>query len=171
LGTGFGIRGGLISNYQVGGPAPSIPVPKKMTMLGVHSAFSTIPAIVLEGSLEYNWKMENYTDPTYGPYKMRVNDFSANGFAKFRVPLSTLKPFVGAGIGLHRLIYSFSNSSGTVPVPDDVTRPAFHALVGVAVTPPLMPLELFGEYRWTWVNTPDKKTKFPTLLAGMTFKL
>ena len=170
LGAGFGVRGGLISNYQIGGTPPGVPIPKKLTMIGVHSAISTIPALVIEGSLEYNWKQESYNDPTYGSYKMRVNDFSANAFAKVRVPMSTVKPYLGAGLGLHKLIYSVSNASGTVPIPDDLTRPAYHALLGLAFTPPLMPFELFGEYRWTWVNTPDKKTKFPTLLAGATLK-
>ena len=171
LGAGFGVRGGLVSNYQIGGTPPGIPIPKKLTMIGVHSAFSRIPALVVEGSLEYNWKQESYNDPIYGNYKLRINDFSANAFAKVRFPVMTLKPYLGVGLGLHKLVYSVSNAAGTVPIPDDLTRPAYHALAGVAFTPPLMPFELFGEYRWTWVNTPDKKTKFPTLLAGVTLKM
>jgi len=171
LGTGFGVRGGLVSNYQIGGAPPGVPIPKKLTMLGVHTAFSTIPAFVMEGSLEYNWKQEGYSDSTYGNYKLRINDFSANAFAKVRVPMATLKPYVGVGLGFHRLVYSVSNSSGTVPIPDDVTKPAYHALIGAAFAPPLMPFEIFGEYRWTWINTDNKKTKFPTLLAGATLKL
>lgn len=172
LGGGFGVRGGLVSNYQVGGTPPGgVAVPKKLTMAGVHIAFSSIPAVVVEGSLEYNWKVQSYTDPTYGAYKMRINDFSANAFGKIRFPMTTVKPYLGLGIGMHRLVYTVSNSSGTVPIPDDVTRPAYHALLGVAFAPPVMPIEVFGEYRWTWVNTPDKKTKFPTLLAGVTLKL
>jgi hypothetical protein len=172
LGGGFGVRGGLVSNYQIGGTPPGIPIPKKLTMLGVHTSLSSVPVLALEASLEYNWKAQSYTDPTYGTYKLRLNDFSANGFAKIRVPVSPMvKPYLGGGLGLHRLVYSVSNSVGTIPIPDDLTRPATHLLLGLAVAPPLMPLEIFGEYRWTWVNTPDKKTKFPTLLAGATLKL
>lgn len=171
LGAGFGVRGGLVSNYQIGGAPAGVPVPKKLTMIGVHSAFSRIPAFVIEGSLEYNWKQEAYNDPTYGSYKLRINDFSANAFAKVRFPMSTVKPYLGGGLGLHKLVYSISNASGTVPIPDDATKPAYHAMLGLAVSPPMMPFELFGEYRWTWISTPDKTTKFPTLLAGMTIKM
>ena len=171
LGAGFGVRGGLISNYQIGGTPPGVPVPKKLAMIGVHSAFSRIPAFVVEGSLEYNWKQESYTDPLYGNYKLRINDFSANAFAKVRFPVAALKPYLGAGLGLHKLVYSVSNASGTVPIPDDATKPAYHALLGVAVAPPMLPFEVFGEYRWTWISTPDKTTKFPTLLAGLTLKM
>ena len=171
LGSGFGVRGGLVSNYQIGGTPPGVPIPKKLTMIGLHSAFSRIPALVVEGSLEYNWKQESYTDPIYGNYRLRLNDFSANAFAKVRFPMAAVKPYLGAGLGLHKLVYSVSNASGTVPIPDDLTRPAYHALAGLAFTPPLMPFEFFGEYRWTWVNSPDKKTKFPTLLAGVTLKM
>lgn len=171
LGSGFGVRGGLISNYQIGGTPPGVPIPKKLTMLGVHADFSAIPFLLVEGSLEYNWKQQSYSDPTYGSYNLRVNDFSANAFGKIRFPMATFKPYFGAGLGVHRLLYSVSNSSGTVPIPDDLTRPAYHALVGLAFTPPVLPFEFFGEYRWTWVNTPNKTTKFPTLLAGATFKI
>ncbi len=172
LGGGFGVRGGLVSNYQIGGTPPGVPIPKKLTMIGVHTAFSSVPVFALEGSLEYNWKVQSYTDPTYGTYRLRLSDFSANAFGKVRVPASpVVKPYLGAGLGLHKLVYSVSNSTGTVPIPEDGTRPAYHALLGLSFSPPLAPVELFGEYRWTWISTPDKKTKFPTLLAGATIKL
>ena len=95
LGAGFGVRGGLVSNYQIGGTPPGVPIPNKLTMLGVHAAFSTIPTLVIEGSLEYNWKQQSYTDSIFGNYKLRINDFSANGFAKVRMPMATVKPYLG----------------------------------------------------------------------------
>jgi opacity protein-like surface antigen len=142
-----------------------------MNMVGVHSSFASASLLVLEASLEYNWKEENSNDPIFGSYKMRINDYSANAFAKLRLPTGTLKPYGGGGVGLHRLVYSVSNSSGLVPVPEDATKPAYHAMAGMAFAPLAAPLEIFGEYRWTWIITDDKKTEFPTFLAGVTLRL
>ncbi len=171
VGGGFGVRGGLVSNYQPGGDPTGTRIPKKMNMIGVHSSFASASLLVLEASLEYNWKEENSSDPIFGSYKMRINDYSANAFAKLRLPTGTLKPYGGGGVGLHRLGYSVSNSSGLVPVPEDATKPAYHAMAGMAFAPLAAPLEIFGEYRWTWIITDDKKTEFPTFLAGVTLRL
>ena len=170
-GGGFGVRGGLVSNYQAGGSPTGAQFPKKMNMVGVHSNFASASLLMLEASLEYNWKEENQSDPVFGSYKMKINDYSANAFAKLRLPTGALKPYGGGGIGLHRLAYSVSNASGVVLIPEDETKPAYHAMVGMAFAPMAAPLEIFGEYRWTWVVTDDKKTEFPTFLAGVTLKL
>ena len=169
-GSGFGVRGGLVSNYQPGGDPTGARIPKKMNMLGVHSSISPAPLLVLEASLEYNWKEENSTDPLFGSYKMKVSDYSANAFGKLRLPTGALKPYGGGGVGLHRLVYSTSNSINPVPAPNDVTKPAYHLLAGVAFAPLLAPIELFGEYRWTWIFTENKKTQFPMMLAGVTLR-
>ena len=171
VGGGFGVRGGLVSNYQPGGDPTGARLPKKMNMVGVHSSLSSASLLMLEASLEYNWKEENASDPIFGSYKMRINDYSANAFAKLRLPTGALKPYGGAGIGLHRLVYSVSNSAGTVLAPEDATKPAYHAMAGVAFVPPAAPIEIFGEYRWTWIDTDDKITEFPTFLAGVTIRL
>ncbi len=172
VGGGIGVRGGLVSNYQPGGDPTGVRIPKKMNMVGVHSFFSPAPPLALEASLEYNWKEENASDPFFGSYKIKLNDYSANASAKLRpLPTGALKPYGGGGVGLHHLIYDVSNSSGPVPVPDDATKPAYHLMVGMAFAPLLAPIEIFGEYRWTWILTDDKKTEFPTLLAGLTFKI
>ncbi len=171
VGGGFGVRGGLVSNYQPGGDPTGARIPKKMNMVGVHSSFASASLLLLEASLEYNWTEENQSDPVFGNYKMKINDYSANAFAKLRLPTGALKPYGGGGVGLHRLIYDVSNSSGPVPVPDDATKPAYHLMVGMAFAPLLAPIEIFGEYRWTWILTDDKKTEFPTPLAGLTLKI
>jgi opacity protein-like surface antigen len=171
IGGGFGVRGGLVSNYQPGGDPTGAQIPKKMNMLGVHSSFSSASLLLLEASLEYNWKEENSSDPIFGSYKTRINDYSANAFAKLRLPTGALKPYGGGGVGLHRLVYSVSNAAGIVLIPDDVTKPAYHALVGMAFAPPVAPVEIFGEYRWTWIETENKRTEFPTFLAGVTLRL
>ena len=171
VGGGFGVRGGLVSNYQPGGDPTGAQFPKKMNMLGIHSNFSSLPALLLEASLEYNWKEENQSDPVFGNYKMRINDYSANAFAKLRLPTGALKPYGGGGVGLHRVAYSVSNASGVVLIPEDETKPAYHAMAGMAFAPMTPFLEIFGEYRWTWVLTDGKKTEFPTFLAGLTLKL
>ncbi len=171
VGGGFGVRGGLVSNYQPGGDPTGARIPKKMNMIGVHSSFASASLLVLEASLEYNWKEENASDPVFGSYKMRINDYSANAFAKLRLPTGTLKPYGGGGVGLHRLVYSVSNSAGTVLTPNDATKPAYHLLAGMAFAPLAASIEVFGEYRWSWVLTDDKKTEFPTLLAGVTLRL
>lgn len=170
-GSGIGVRGGLVSNYQPGGDPTGARIPNKLNMLGVHSSVSPMPAFLLEASLEYNWKEENLNDPLFGFYRMRVSDYSANAFAKLRVPMGALKPYGGGGVGLHRLVYSVSNSSGLVPKPSDVTKPAYHLLAGMAFAPMPGPIEFFGEYRWTWILTKDRKTEFPTMLVGVTLKL
>ncbi|MCI0597092.1 MAG: porin family protein [candidate division Zixibacteria bacterium] len=171
VGGGIGVRGGLVSNYQPGGDPTGARIPKKLNMVGGHTSFSPAPPLMLEASLEYNWKEENASDPIFGSYKTKINDYSANASAKLRLPTGALKPYGGGGVGLHRLVYSVSSSFGLVSAPDDVTKPAYHAMAGVAFAPLLAPFEIFGEYRWTWIFTDDKKTEFPTLLAGLTLKI
>ena len=130
------------------------------------------PVLDLEGSLEYAWKEKQFTYLS-STYNFRLSDISANATAEYVLPFPVLKPHVGAGLGLHRIAYSVKTPQAPypVPVPGDETKVGYHALVCVTFHPPLFPLEFFGDWRYTWVTTTGKQTRYSTLLAGVTLGL
>ena len=176
-GMGIGVRGGWVNGYKnpavAGQLAPTqASLPKQMQMFGLHVKLGTMPVLDLEGSLEYAWKEKQFTYLS-NTYNFRLSDISANATAEYVLPFPVLKPHVGAGLGLHRVAYSVKSPQTPypVPVPGDETKVGYHALVGVTFHPPLFSLEFFGDWRYTWVTTTGKQTRYSTLLAGVTLGL
>jgi len=82
-----------------------------------------------------------------------------------------LKPYVGAGVGIHRLVYGISNETYSVYVPEDQNRIGFHGVGGFVLSFPASPLELLAEVRYTSIQTENEPTRYTTFLAGLTFNL
>ena len=176
-GLGMGIRGGLIQNYKnpnLNSLTKQKDFLKEMSLAGVHLKIGTLPIIDLEASLEYAWKkkeasildtvLQDYADFT-------INDLSLNITAKYIFSFPVVKPYVGAGGGLHRMIYKISIDNYHGYFPDNESRLGFHGVGGLLLKFPMIPFELFGEGRYTIIQTKDKATKYTTILAGLTFNL
>ena len=173
-GLGIGVRGGLIQNYK-NSNLDSLPTQKdflkNMSLVGVHLKIGTLRIIHLEASMEYAWKKKEIILEDKIKADFTINDFSVNATAKFIFSFPIIKPYAGAGVGLHRLVYKVSKGSYSMYLPENQNRLGFHGVGGLLLKFPTVPFELFGEGRYTIIQTKDKATKYTTILAGLTFNL
>ena len=179
-GLGIGIKAGRIQNYK-NDNLDSIPTLsqdwlKEMPVVGVHLKVGTLRIIHLEASAEYAWKKKEIIlkHPTTGnPIKtdFSINDLSLNGTAKYMLSFPVLKPYVGAGVGIHRLAYSITYQDTYIPLPEDQNRVGFHGVGGFLLSFPAFPVELLAEVRYTSIQTKNEPTRYTTILAGLTFNL
>ncbi len=179
-GLGIGIKGGMIQNYK-NDNLDSIPTLgqdwlEKMPLVGVHLKIGTLRIIHLEASVEYAWKekeivLEDPISKNLVRADFSINDLSLNGTAKYMFSFPVLKPYLGVGVGIHRLVYGISNETYSVYVPEDQNRMGFHGVGGFVLSFPAFPLELLAEARYTSVRTENEPTRYTTFLAGLTFNL
>jgi len=180
-GLGMGIRGGLIQNYKnpnLNSLTTQKDFLKKMSMAGLHLKIGTLRIIDLEASLEYAWKkkeiiVEGVEDYVGNKVKadFTINDLSLNATAKYIFSVPVVKPYLGAGVGLHRLVYKISEGGYSVYLPENQNRLGFHGVGGFLLKFPMLPFELFGEGRYAIIQTKEEATKYTTILAGLTFNL
>lgn len=183
-GLGLGVRGGIIQNYDNPGIKKfcSELSLTKMPLLGAHLKIGTLPYIDLEVSVEYAWKKKKGV--AYKPHQIvddvwfnadfTVRDLSLNATAKYLFSFPVVRPYIGAGIGIHRLIYELSVADTlALYFPEDENKIGFHGVGGVSLQLPAFPLEIFVEGRFVYIKTKQKKldtkeTDFITILAGIT---
>jgi opacity protein-like surface antigen len=152
--------------------------------LGAHLKIGTLPLIDLEISAEYAWKKKEnilyYPEELEGAIPlqvdMKVKDLSLNATAKYHFSFPVVKPYVGAGVGIHRMLYQFSAGDTSVIFPEDENKIGFHGVGGLSFKIPVFPLEVFAEGRFVYIKTEQKKldtkeTDFITILAGVTLNL
>jgi len=174
-GLGIGIKGGVIQNYKNDNlnriPTQNQDWLKEMPLVGVHLKIGTLRIIHLEASIEYAWKEKEIVLDNVIRAEFSVNDLSLNGTAKYMFSFPVLKPYLGAGVGIHRLVYGISNDDYSVYVPEDQNRIGFHGVGGFLLSFPASPLELLAEVRYTSIQTQNEPTRYTTFLAGLTFNL
>ncbi len=174
-GLGIGIKGGVIQNYKNDNlnriPTQNQDWLKEMPLVGVHLKIGTLRIIHLEASIEYAWKEKEIVLDNLTRTDFSIKDLSLNGTAKYMFSFPVLKPYMGAGVGIHRLVYGISYDDYSVHVPDDQNRIGFHGVAGFLLSFPASPLELLAEVRYTSIQTQDEPTRYTTFLAGLTFNL
>jgi opacity protein-like surface antigen len=185
-GLGLGVRGGLIQNYD--NPVTKKMFPefslKQMPFLGVHLKIGTLPIIDLEVSAEYSWRKKKNIlyDPEglqgFTPFKadFTIRDLSLNATVKYNFSFPAIKPYIGAGVGIHRILYEISVDTISVVFPENENKLGFHGVGGLSLKLPVFPLEFFAEGRYTFINTKQpkfdtKQTHYTTLMAGVTLNL
>jgi len=181
-GVGVGVRGGFVSNYTNPGldnSTFSLDL-KQMPMFGGHVVLGFLPIIELEGSAEVAWKKKEFaffdsSIASFSKSDLTLRDFSLNITAKYKFNFfPVVKPYVGAGLGWHWLVYTTSSDSKyIIGVPVDENRLGYHGLVGLALKLPALPLEFFAEGRYTHIMTKQEKfdtkaTHYTTILGGVT---
>lgn len=170
-GLGFGVRGGMVRGYDDPGLKTNSVDFSNLQMLGAHLKIGTLRIVDLELAAEYSWNdKSNFTVDTIPGVDLTVADIGVYGSAKFGYKFSVLKPYIGGGVGFHRLVYKWTGISSGV-LPDDTNKFGWHALGGVSLKPPIFPLEFFVEGRYTSIQTPGRATNFKTWMAGVTFNL
>lgn len=179
-GLGIGIKGGMIQNYKNDNLNSILSQDqdwlKEMPVVGVHLKIGTLRIIHLEASVEYAWKEKEIVlkDPiTEDIIKadFSIHDLSLNGTAKYMFSIPVLKPYLGGGVGIHRLVYRISYEDHSIPLPEDQNRIGFHGVGGFVLSFPAFPLELLAEVRYTSIQTENEPTRYTTILAGVTFNL
>jgi len=174
-GLGIGVRGGVVQGYKCDKlnllPTGQKDWLKNMPMIGAHLKVGTLRVIHLEASLEYAWKEQTLDLPGSVRAKFSISDLSLNGTAKYMFSLLAIKPYVGAGAGIHKLAYGISNDEFSVYIPEDENKLGLHAVAGLLLSVPAVPLELMAEARYTTVQTKETSTRYATFLAGLTYKL
>lgn len=173
-GLGFGIRGGIVAGLEndrlddfIKGIDSTSALSKNMTMIGGHLKIGTLPIIDFELALEYAWKKKEITPDV----DFTISDLGVIGSAKYHLGLPVIKPYVGAGLGLHRMVYKLEGYGGSLVVPDNESKLGYHGLAGVKIQPPMSPVEFFVEGRYTYITTENKSTKYSAIYAGGTFNL
>ncbi len=152
-----------------------------MTMFGGHLKIGTLPIIDLEASAEYAQKKYDIVIPIPqvedlgGEVTFRIVSLRASAKYSFSPPLSPIKPYVGAGLGMH-LMSSTIDLPGTdyvIPLDEDYSesKTGAHALGGVLLSFPVLPFEIFAEGRYGVIFTEDESVKATSLYAGLNFKL
>jgi opacity protein-like surface antigen len=179
-GLGFGVRGGMIRDYKNDNlnliPTQDQDWLKEMPVIGAHLKIGTLPIIDLEASVEYAWKskeiaVKNPVGGSLGQAEFSLSDLSLNATAKYMFSVPVVKPYLGAGVGVHRLVYGISNEDFSFPIPEDQNKMGFHVVGGILLSFPASPIELFAEARHTSIQTEGESTRYTTFLAGLTFKL
>jgi len=174
-GLGFGVRAGTtkLEDPNTGDSGDA------MTMFGGHLKIGTLPIIDLEASAEYAQKKYDFAIPQVddftGEVTFRIVSLRASAKYSISPPLSPIKPYVGAGLGMH-LMTSTIDLPGTdyvIPLDEDYSesKTGAHALGGVLLSFPVLPFEIFAEGRYGVIFTEDESVKATSLYAGLNFKL
>lgn len=152
-----------------------------VTMFGAQLKIGTLPIIDLEASAEYARKKYSYSYSVAGQDLIEADvtyhHVSLNGSAKYNlsVAISPIKPYLGAGLGMHFMSSSVNLPGVAYEIPLDTdyseSKTGAHVLGGLLLSFPLFPLELFAEGRYSVIFTEDESSKETSLYGGFTFKL
>lgn len=114
-------------------------------------------------------------------YETKFRNISANATLKYHVklmPLSPIKPYVGAGAGLHVMSYEVEYEGETIIIPgdveasmepEDVSKLGIHGVVGTDINLPVLPFAFFIEGKYTTIFTEEESTNFTSLYGGVNF--
>ena len=176
-GLGFGLRAGT-TKLEDPNTDESLDA---MTMFGGHVKVGTLPILDLEGSLEYAQKKYDLDIPIPGADDIMgdvtFRNVSLRGTAKYNIspPLSPIKPYVGASLGMHFMTSTIDipGTEYTIPLNEDYSesKTGVDALGGLLVSLPLFPVEFFAEGRYGVVFVEGGSLKSTSIYAGVTLKL
>ena len=176
-GLGFGVRAGT-TKLEDPNTGESFDT---MTMFGGHLKIGTLPIIDLEASAEYAQKKYDITIPIPqvedlgGEVTFRIVSLRASAKYSISPPLSPIKPYVGAGLGMHLMTSTIDlpGTQYTIPLNEDYSesKTGAHALGGVLLSFPVLPFEVFAEGRYGVIFAEGESVKATSLYAGLNFKL
>ena len=186
-GLGFGVHGGIVSGYDnpglelgvVGGLSDyfgetiEIEMPDDMKNIGGHVIIGTLRVIEFDASIDYSWQKKTLFETA----ELRFSDLSISGSVRKSIPLAILKPYVGAGLGMHIMGYTLEADDQVIPLVDpnttveDESVIGFHFKAGVALDFPVFPLTPFVEWKYNSIKTSDESSKYSQVNLGITLDL
>lgn len=175
-GISFGLRGGLVTDYD----QPGLDIPgsstDQMTLGGLQMRFTKLPMVDIIVTGDYAWKKETYT--SFGQsLELSRRDLLFSASVVYPLDFHVVAPFAGVGVATHSLGYDYVEPLGWsletygVDVPDNSTKLGYHLVGGFELKLPAFPLSFGAEFRMNWINTPDKTTKYNSFVAGLNFSL
>jgi hypothetical protein len=176
-GLGFGVRAGT-TKLEDPNTGESFDA---MTMFGGHIKVGTLPIIDLEANAEYAQKKYDIQIPLpevedlSGEVTFRIVSLRASAKYHFSPPLSPLKPYVGAGLGMHLMTSTIDlpGTQYTIPLNEDYSesKTGVHALGGLLLSFPVIPFEVFAEGRYSVIFAENGSIGATSLYGGFIFKL
>ena len=175
-GLGFGVHGGLISGYKnpilrdaIQIQYQSFKLTGDMFDIGAHLNIGTLRVIEIDVELDYAWKKQEIISGV----DLTFSDFSVTGSVRKSIKLGILKPYAGAGIGLHTVAYSLDFGGQTVGVvlPGNESKTGYLLKAGLELDIPVFPLTPYGEWRYNAIQTTGKSTKYTSIIFGITLNL
>ncbi|MCP4580174.1 MAG: outer membrane beta-barrel protein [candidate division Zixibacteria bacterium] len=154
---------------QIIGPEAAIETPEfkeKLTNIGAHIKFGTLPVIDFIGFFDYSWKKKELTSNV----DLRVSNLTYGVTAVKKFGVALFKPYAGAGIAFHKVVYNIESEyeSLLLLLPNDETKMGYHFVGGVELDFPLFPLAPYAEGKYNIITTSDKSTKYFLLSVGLT---
>ncbi len=175
-GLGFGVHGGLVSGYDnpvlqdsLFSSFSGFELSDKMTNIGAHAKIGTFRIIEFDAALDYAWKKQEVIPDV----NLTFSDFSASGSVRKSIALAVIKPYIGAGLGLHWMAYSLDLGGQVIGVvmPENESKFGYHFKVGVDFDFPLFPLTPYAEWKYNTIQTTGKSTKYSSINVGITLDL
>lgn len=109
---------------------------------------------------QWQWSPDSLQGELLNDYTATFHDIDLGATMKVKIPIGALplKPYIGAGGGAH-ILFSDADvllqvvneeTGGNVSIdPYDHVHPGIHGVLGVSFEPPMVPLSVFGEYKYT----------------------
>ena len=109
---------------------------------------------------EWGWSPDSISTQLLHDYTATFHDIDLGATMKIKIPIGLLplKPYVGAGGGVH-LLFSDADilmqvvneeTGGNLSIdPYDHVHPGIHGVIGLTFEPPMIPISFFGEYKYT----------------------
>ncbi len=175
-GLSFGVRGGMVSNYEQAGLTVGSFDTDKMNLVGAQLRISTFPVVNLIISGDYAWKNKQY-DFGGQSFELKMHDISYGASLVYPFKFQFISPYVGGGIGNHHLSFDFirpltlSLEDNGITVPGSISRIGYHVMGGVNIGLPAFPFDISAEYRLNWIDTPGDVTKYNSFAMGLNFNL
>jgi hypothetical protein len=109
---------------------------------------------------DQGWNPDDLPGDLTSSYTATFHDIDLGATLKILIPIGPLpiRPYVGGGGGAHILfsdadvlmqVVNQETGGGMSIDPYDHVHPGVHAVLGVVFEPPMLPISVFGEYRYT----------------------
>ncbi len=126
---------------------------------------------------EWKWSPDSIGSQMLSDYTATFHDIDLGATMKIKIPIGAIpvKPYVGAGGGAH-ILFSDADvllqvvneeTGGSVNIdPYDHVHPGIHGVLGVSFEPPMAPLSVFAEYKYTKPIASDNEVDGISMFYG-----
>jgi len=126
---------------------------------------------------EWGWSPDSLEYEMLNDYTATFHDIDLGVTMKVKIPIGAipLRPYIGAGGGAH-ILFSDADvllqvvneqTGGAVEIdPYDHVHPGVHGVVGVSFEPPMVPLSVFAEYKYTKPISSDTDVSGISMIYG-----
>jgi hypothetical protein len=126
---------------------------------------------------EWGWSPDSISSQMLRSYTATFHDIDLGATMKVKIPIGAIpvKPYVGAGGGAHilfsdadillQVINEETGGSLSIDAYDHV-HPGVHGVLGVSFEPPMFPMSVFAEYKYTKPISSDNEVDGISMFYG-----